>query len=416
MRRLLVILLLFGIIAASNIDLSSADDSFVTLVSIYPDRPDPLSEVTLEIKITNTTDLMMWDPVIKLDLSDENADYFEYVEEEVVVEMGDQHFIPVNGSVTAYYKIYVNSDCPADKHLIPLTVSYKSGSCEGGCQRAVLQGQIVIQTYRWDPKVAISVDGPTEVLPGDPLVVTTELNNYGTGSAYNVTITATTDPAIGDLQTEIFFEGEEAEIGVSGSLVAETSADTMKIDPGYYTFYIELQYEDKYGNEISKSGEWEVKVIGTPSEEVLFQADQLKELGINAFQIKSYTTAISYLERAIDLYSRLDKYSDIQECENYIYLSTNYLQANNYYNIAEESFQEKNYENAKTYFNYAMETYETLGNTKKVAECLSRIDTCNEELNKFIIMKSGAYVAILICISYGLVVNRKAIYKKLKGD
>jgi hypothetical protein len=416
MKRLLAILLLLGLFATSNVDFSSAEDSFITLVSIYPERPDPLSEVTLEIRIINTTTLMMWDPVISLDLSGENAAYFEYIEEEVVVDMGDQHFIPVNGSVTSYYRLYVKLNCPAEKHMIPMDISYKSGSCEGGCQRAELHGQIVLQTYRWDPKVAISVDGPTEVLPGDPLVVTTELNNYGTGSAINIELTAASDPMIEDLQTVVFFESEEAELEVSSRLIAETSADTMKMEPGYYTFYIDLQYEDKYGNQLSKNGDWEVKVIGTPSEEALFQADQLKELGINAFQIKNYTTAISYLERAIDLYSRLDKFTEIQECQNYIYLSTNYLQAKNYYNIAEKYFQEKDYENARTYFEYAMETYETLGNTKKVTECNSRIDTCNEELSRYIAMEYGSYGAILFCIFYGLIAKRGSIYKKLKGD
>jgi len=416
MRRLLAILLLLGIIATANIDLSSSEDALVMLESTIPDRADPLNEVTLDIRITNTTDLMMWDPTIELVLSGDNAQYFTLLDEQVVVEMGDQHFIPINGSVTTYYRIYVNSSCPAQKHIIPVNIYYRSGSCEGGCQNAEVSGQIAVPIYRQDPKVAMSVDGPTEVLPGDPLVMTAELRNLGTGSALNVEVESTSDPIVDSLQTVILHDGEEAKIDVSSTLYAEVSADTMKMDPGFYTFYIYLQYEDKYGNKMTRNDQWEVKVIGTPSQEALFQADQLKELGINAFQIKGYTTAISYLERAIDLYSRLDKFEDIQECQNYIYLSTNYLQANNYFNIAEKHFLDKDYQTAKSYFYYAMETYESLGNTQKVAECNSRINTCDEELNKFKTMENGAYAAVIFCVIYGFLSKRKEIYRRLKGE
>jgi len=416
MRRLLAIMILLGIIAISNVDMSNAQDTLVSLVSTYPERADPLNEITLEVRITNTTDLMMWDPVISLDLSEDYENYFDLIDEEVTVDMGDQHFIPINGSVTTYYRIYVNANCPAQKHIIPVNISYRSGSCEGGCQKAEISGQIAVPIYRQDPKVAMSVTGPSEVLPGDPLIVTTELRNFGTGSAINIDITATSDPFIEGLETEIVYGGETVELEVSSTLLANVNADSMKLDPGFYTFYIYMQYEDKYGNKMFLNDEWEVKVIGTPSQEAEFQADQLKELGINAFQIKNFTTSISYLKRAIELYSRLDMFSEITECQNYIFLSTNYLQANNYFNIGEEFLQENDYQNAKNYYNYAKETYETLGNTKKVAECRSRIDMCDQELNRLMIMEHGAYGAVIFCILYGILAKRKEIYKKLKSE
>lgn len=416
MKKILAIVLFLGIIAISNVDMTEADTSLVTLVSTFPDRADPLEEVTLNIVITNTTDLMMWNPVISLELSGDNEDYFSLIDEEVVVEMVNQEFIPIGGTVSTTYQIYVNANCPAQKHIIPAHIEYRSGACEGGCQNADIEGQIVLQTYRQDPKVAMSITGPTEVLPGDPMIVTAELKNLGTGSALDVQVSATSDPYVADLETNIMAEAEPYTLEVSDTMYALISADTMKMDPGFYTFYVYLQYDDKYGNSMFKDDQWEVKVIGTPSQEALLQADQLKDLGVNAYQIKNYTTAISYLERAIELYDRLDKTEDIQTCEEYILLSTNYLQANNYFMKGEEFFASKDYENAKTYYNFAMETYENLGNNQKVAESVSRIDTCDEELFKYQTMEYGVYGAILITVIYGLISKRKSIYKSLKGD
>lgn len=414
MKKALVILLFLSIIASAKMDFSGADTTLVTLVSTYPERADPLEEITLNLLITNTTSLMMWNPVISLDLSSDINDYFTLVDQEVVVDMGNQNFVPVNGTISTSYRIFVNSNCPAQKHIIPVKISYRSGACEGGCQNAEITGQIAVPIYRQDPKVAMSITGPTEVLPGDPLIVSAEFRNLGTGSALGLQISATSDPIIADLQTAIKNGSEDLELMVSSTLTATVSADTMKMEPGYYTFYVYLQYEDKYGNIMFKNDEWEVKLVGTPSQEALFQADQLKELGINAYQIKSYTTAISYLERAIELYARFDKDLEIQECESYIYLSTNYLQANNYFNIGEQYFLEKDYLNAKNYFSLARDTYSQLGNTKKVAEANSRIDTCEEELYRYQTMEYGIFGSILFCLAYGLIAKRKAIYERVR--
>jgi len=416
MRRILAIALFLGIIAISNVGITGADTSLVTLVSTYPERADPLEEVTLNIVITNNTDLMMWNPVISLDLSGDNEDYFTLIDEEVVVEMINQDFLPIGGTVTTTYRLYVNANCPAQKHIIPAHIEYRSGACEGGCQNADIDGQIVLQIYRQDPKVAMSISGPSEVLPGDPMIITAELKNLGTGSALDVQVSATSNPYVVDLETEIMAEIEPYTLNVSDTLYAIISADTMKMEPGFYTFYVYLQYDDKYGNSMFKDDQWELKVIGTPSQEALLQADQLKELGINAYQIKNYTTAISYLERAIELYDRLDKAGDILTCEEYILLSTNYLQASNYFMKGEEFFGSLDYENAKVYFALAMETYEELGNNQKVAESVSRIDTCDEELFKYQTMEYGVYGAISITILYGLISKRKGIYNALKRD
>jgi len=392
----------------------------VELTSTTPERGDPLEEITLNLTITNTTDEAMWSIRIWLDLSGDEEGYFTALDEYVDVEMGEKGYISPNESISANIRIVAGSHTPAKKHLLPLVVRYRSGACEGGCQSEEYIANIAVPIYRQDPKVAITIEDIVEVFPGEQLIVYSTLNNFGTGLASGIEISASTSPVISTLETSFFTEFEPPELGVSESVIAVTTIDTTDAEPGYYQFTVGLRYEDKYGNSNTRVAIKEFKIKGTATQEALSQANQLKELGVNAYQIKDYTTAISYLERAIELYERLEQsdeiIGDIALSEEVIQLSTTNIQAVNYYQKGDTAFAEGDYNTARMFYSLARDIFSKLGNTKSVSELSSKISACDDEIYKYELMDQALYVSAGFCIIYGILAKRKEIAGRLKRE
>ncbi len=197
--------LLLSLLLAAAISVPVAAEPTVALSSTTPERGDPLEEITLNLTITNTTEEAMWAIRIWLDLSGDEEGYFTALEEYVDVEMGEKGYISPGESITAGIRLVAGAHTPAQKHLIPLVVRFRSGACEGGCQSEESRITLSVPIYRKDPKVAISIETIEEVFPGEELLVYTTLNNFGTGTASNIELSASTSPVAQSVETTFFF-------------------------------------------------------------------------------------------------------------------------------------------------------------------------------------------------------------------
>ncbi|MCC7568795.1 MAG: tetratricopeptide repeat protein [Candidatus Methanofastidiosa archaeon] len=414
--RALVLVVLFTLACAALPPVAAQPT--VVLSSTTPERGDPLEEITLNLTLTNTTAEAMWNIRIWFDLSDDTNGYFVALDDIVEVDLGEREYLSPNDSVTTSIRIMANTHTPAQKHQVPLVIRYRRGACEGGCQNEEARATLAVPIYRMDPKVAISIQEIAEVFPGEQLVVYTTLNNFGTGIATSIEISASTSPSLATGETTFFTDFDPPELGVSGSVVAQTVIDTTGAEPGYYQFTVGLRYEDKYGNSEARVSVKEFKIKGTATQEALYQANMLRELGINAYQLKDYTTAISYLERAIELYGRLQQTEDILEdislSEEIIQLSITNIQASNYYQKGNAYFADGDFVNAKRFYTLAYDIYVKLNNTKLVAELNGKIAACDDELYRYDIMDSALYGAVGLCGLYGIIARRKEIAERLK--
>ncbi len=417
MKRKYILLLFISMLITSLAPITSAQEPTVVLDTVLPERGGPLEELTITFTIINTSDEAMWSPQIRIDLSNDVDNYFTLIDDALDVDIGDREYLALNDTVTVDYLIMANANCPAKNHVLPLILRYRSGSCEGGCQQEEFKTNIALQIYRNDPMVAISVIPAEDVFPGDPIKITMQLNNYGTGPAINISISTSSEPELlAPAETIVYSNKDPPELGVTESVAAVAIIDTAGVQPGYYNVTIDVMYEDKYGDVKHRTTSTEVRVKGTAVQEAIIQAEQLKTLGINAYQIKDYTTAISYLERAIDLFYRVEKNDEATICENYIQISTTYLQAQNYNIKGDSFFDEGDYENAKKFYELASNLYEQLGNSNKFLELKNKINACNDEIYKYDIMNNAFYLAVIICILYGIVTKRKKIVMRLKSD
>ncbi|MHC1605442.1 MAG: hypothetical protein ACXQTP_05695 [Candidatus Methanofastidiosia archaeon] len=409
-----LILSLIGILILFTITPIRTESPTIVLTETTPEKCDPLQEITLNIMIVNTTGEQMWSPEIRIDLSDDTNNYFTLVDESVIVDLEERQFLAPDDSVNTSVRIMANANCPAEKHTLLVILNYRKGSCAGGCEPATYKTNISVQIYRKDPKIALFLDAPTEAFPGDPFMINITLRNFGTGPALNMALSATSEPEIQDITTYFYSQFDPPELCIACSIAAVTEIDTAHLAPGFYNIFIEVTYEDKYGEKSSKKGDIEIKIKGTARQEALLQAQQLKELGQNAFQLKEYATAISYLERAIEIFERLDMSEDISRCDEIIQLSTTYIQANNYYLKGDRFFEQKNYQEAKRFYTLALDIYNKLENEKKKMEVERKIDTCNDELYRYKIMRWAIYCSAIFCIAFAVVTRKEYIMTKLK--
>lgn len=418
MKRTIVTLLALTLLAGALLPFSQAAEPTVVLSSISPERPDPLEEITLNLLISNTTSQDMWRPLVHIELTNAQEEYFTIVEEgEVEVDLQGERYLSPNESVMTALHIVPTARCPAQKHQLTLVMRYRSGACEGGCQWEQFSTDISVQIFRQDPKLAFSVRESTgEVMPGDPIEVKLEMKNFGTGIARTIQLSAESTANIPLEEITYLSAFDPPELGVTGSIVAIARFDTTDVTPGYHTIFLTLTYEDKYGGVHEKTGSIEVKIKGTAVQEAFLQAEQLRELGENAYAVSDYTTAISYLERAIELYERLGYDELAEESRSKIQLAKTYLQARNYYVQGNKEFEDKNYREAKKFYELSLDIYAQLGNSKKIAEVRTKVQSCEDELYKYEIMQGALYGALGLCAVYGTWTRRKGIVKRLKRE
>lgn len=417
MKKTIVTLIALALLACALLPFSQAEPTIV-LTSVSPERPDPLEEITLNLLISNTTDEDMWRPLVRIELTDTQESYFTLVEEEEVeVDLQGERYLSPNESASTALHIVPTSTCPAQKHQLSLIVRYRSGACEGGCQWEQYSSTITVQIFRQDPKLAFAVKESTgEVMPGDPIEVKLEMKNFGTGIARNIALSTESTPEIPLEEITYLSAFDPPELGVTGSAIAIARFDTTDVPPGYHTLFFTLSYEDKYGGVHEKTGSIEVKIKGTAVQEAFLQAEQLRELGENAYAVSDYTTAISYLERAIELYERLGYDELAQQSQARIQLAKTYLQAHNYYVQGDAQFAEGNYREAKKFYELSLDIYAQLGNSKKVTEVRNKVQSCEDELYKFDIMEGALYGAVGLCAVYGTWTKRRGILKRLKRE
>ena len=411
--RFILLLIVCGTVMCGSTASAAGDDTVpIRLLGTDAERIEPLQDIKMTIEVTNTIGEQMWDPFVQILLPDDISLYFTVPEERTPVLIGGE-YLDAGQSATVEITLTAGALCPSQRYGIPVTLYYRRGSCDGGCSPGEIQADVSVTVYRKDPKIAIITVGPEEVTPGTPLIYDVTLNNLGTGPASSVSICAESSP---QLQSVSYFESGDSypSIGVGQSLDAISEIYTDGAEPGYYEITFAICYEDKYGTTLARSTVLEVKLKGTASEEALFQATQLKEMGVNSFQIKEYLTAISYFERAIEIYGRIDNEEEIALCNQYINLSTTYLQAENLYIKGNAYFTSEDYAEAKRFYLLALDIYYPLENSQRIAELTSKIDICNGNIEKYTIMDWTIYASVIFCLMYGIIAKREKIVEALK--
>lgn len=331
------------IISLLLIPLYEAADADPRVDLIYPSQIEPGKQITIEVKLKNTTSEMLWDlkgVIESNNIPPDIRDHIKIIDGEKKFLEDNDHSINIQDEVSIKLSIEIDKNAEAGTYTIPLKIKGEIGNCRQGCKPYLLMKDIQFKVIKEYPSIKIELSSnPREVLQGQSLDIPFKIYNYGLGYANNIKLSV---PSTNNFSTSLDLDS----IGLMKSNESRNLAlkITAKGDApsGSYKTDIIIEYFDSYGNK------------------------------------RAATESISFTIKDSAL---------VKDAENY------YSQANSY-------FEKKNYSKSLEYYQKAKEAYQKLGLTEKVNDIETKIEIINNSVSS-----SKSTISPSIYIAFGVLLS-----------
>ena len=322
MKKVLPLLLISIVL----LPLYGAADADPKVELIYNYEVEPGDLVKIDVKLTNTTNEMLWDLEGVIDSNDISPDiknYIVIVEGEKEFPSGESdHSINVQAQSDIQLSIQITANANPGTYNIPLKIKGEIGNCREGCIPYLLLKNIELKVIKEYPSLKIELSTyPKEVFQGQSIDVPFKVSNYGNNYGNNIKITAPSNTNFTnslDVDTIGLLKFNESR-NVTLNIAAKGDAPS-----GNYKTDIIVEYYDPYGNKKATTQQISFAIKDSA---LVKDAENYYAQGNEYFTKKNYSKAISEYEKAKEAYQELGLTAKVSEVDSRITLAESMIES-----------------------------------------------------------------------------------------